>query len=1089
MVMALATACAPRSSQVDPPIARIEATPARVDRATPRAQPTSAPTSAEAVAVELVLMGTTDVHNRLYPHDYYTGRETDHGLARLKPLVDSIRAANPGRTYLFDSGDLLQGSPLGFVYARMHGGQPSPIIRAMNLMGYSASAIGNHEFNYGLEHLGRAIDQAGFPFVSANIFEHGTSEHAYRPYVLLPHLVSDEDTILIGVTGNTPPGVHVWDRATVEGILEFRDVVSSLRTVVAEMRGRGADVVVVLSHGGLEGTSYDTLATRLPVENAAARVAREVPGVDVIFLGHTHRELADSTIPGPSGPVLLTQAGHWARSLAVATLELQRRERGDWVVSRRDASLLPAGERVDRAFLDSLRWEHERVVAYVNSSIGRSTADLSAREGRVRDTPIIDFINEVQRRAGNADLSATAAFRLDAAIDTGDITNAEIAGLYPYDNTLQVIRITGAQLEQYLEKSAEYYRGWPPSGGSRVTDMSVPGYNFDIVSGVEYAIDVSRPKGDRVIGLRFRGQPVRADQTFTLALNNYRAAGGGGYSMIRDAPVVVDRQADIRELLIAEVRRRGTLRPEDFFVESWRLLPAEAARTALSEQTAAEPPRASLTASPRARLRVLATNDLHGRLLPETPTWSDGRQVGGAALLAAYFAAERAGFGGPTVLLDGGDILQGTPVSNLTQGRSTVDYYNRVGYHAAAIGNHEFDWTIPVLRQRIDQARFAWLSANVFVAGTDTAPSWARPTALLEVDGVKVGVIGLSTEGTPQTTKPSNVRELAFRSGAAAIDRWVPELRHRGADFVIVVAHAGATCQAEVRNCRGEIIEWARAVEHRPDLIVGGHAHQVVRTRENGIPIVQTGSYSTRYGVVDLERIGPDSVDVWIRGTPVAWPDRVTPDSTIASMVERYVGEIGPEVNRVVARLAEPLNRGAAEYALGRLIADAQRAATDAHVAIMNNGGIRTNIDAGPVTWGELFQVQPFANLLVKLQLTGSQLRAALEHVLRSGSPGAHVSGIVVEYDPAAAQGSRIRSMQLSNGEPIRDEARYTVTVNDFMAEGGDGFAMFAQARHREDTGIVDLDALVDYLSKLPQPITPPSDQRFRARRPRPAPQ
>jgi 2',3'-cyclic-nucleotide 2'-phosphodiesterase/3'-nucleotidase/5'-nucleotidase len=1052
-----------------PPPAPVQVTPA-----------TSVP------SVELVLMGTTDVHNRLYPYDYYTGRSTDHGLARLKPFIDSIRAANPGRAFLFDSGDLLQGSPLGFVYARLHGDQPSPIVKAMNLLAYDASAIGNHEFNYGLEHLGRALEQAQFPFVSANIYKHGTNEHAYRPYVLLPYATPNGDTILIGVTGNTPPGVHLWDRANVEGILELRDVVGSLRGVVAEMRARGADAVVVLSHGGLEGTSYDTVATRLPVENAALRVAREVPGVDAIFLGHTHRELADSIIQGPGGPVLLTQAGHWARSLAVATLELRRRASGDWIVAQRSGSLLRAGERADRAFMDSLRWEHERAVAYVNSRVGRAAAEMSAREGRVRDVPIIDFINDVQRRAGNADLSATAAFRLDAGLDTGDITIAEIAGLYPYDNTLQVIRINGAQLKQYLEKAAEYYRGWPASAGSQVTDQAVPGYNFDIISGVDYAIDVSRPKGDRILALTHNDRPVRADQTFTLALNNYRASGGGGYSVIRDAPVVLDRQQDIRELLIEEVRRRGTLRPADFYDESWHLLPAAAQSVATTEQSNIEGPRPSAAAPTRPRLRVLGTNDFHGRLLPETPTFANGGQVGGAALLSAYFAAERTAFGGPTILLDAGDIMQGTPVSNLTFGRSTIDYYNLVGYHAAAIGNHEFDWSIDTLRARIGQAKFPWLSANIVVAGTDTAPSWARPTAMLDIDGVKVGIIGLTTEGTPHTTKPSNVRELRFLSGSATINRWVPELRRQGADFVIVVTHAGATCQAEVRQCRGEIVDWARAVTNKPDLIVGGHAHQVVRTRENGIPIVQTGSYATRYAVVDLERISADSVDVWIRGTPAAWPDRVTPDNAIASLVERYVREIGPEVDRVVTQLSEPLRRGVGDYPLGRLIADAQRAATDAHVAIMNNGGIRTNIEAGPVTWGELFQVQPFGNLLVKLQLTGAQLRSAIEHVVRGEVPGAQVSGVVVDYDPSAPPGSRVRTMRLSTGDAVRDDAVYIVTVNDFMAEGGDGFAMFLEPRGRDDTGIVDLDALIDHVSKLPQPFTAPVEPRLRAIRPAP---
>lgn len=1094
-------------------------------------QPAHEPAAGPA-SFELVLLGTTDVHGRLVPHDYYTGLPTDHGLALLKPLADSIRAANPGRTYVFDSGDLLQGNPIGFVYARVHDDQPNPIIRAMDLLAYDASAIGNHEFNYGLEHLGRAIEQAPFPFVSANIFRHGTDEHAYQPYVLIPHVAAPHDTVLIGVTGNTPPGVHLWDRANVEGELDFRDVIGSLQTVVAEMRGRGADIVIVLSHGGLDGTSYDTAATGLPVENAAARVARDVPGVDVIFLGHTHRELTDSIIAGPAGPVLLLQAGPWARSLAVATLELRRGEAGRWAVTRRSGELLRArAEHADRGFIDSLRWEHERTIAWVNSRIGRAAEPMSAAAARVRDTPIIDFINEVQRAAGNADLSATAAFNISAGLDTGAITIAHAAALYPYDNTLQVIRITGDQLKQYLEKAAEYFRGWPAPGDGPVIDPAVPGYNFDIVSGVEYALDISRPIGERVVGLTHRARPVRADQSFTLALNNYRAAGGGGYSMIRDAPVVLDLQQDIRELLIEEVRRRGTLRPDDYFEESWRLLPVEAANAVRAEQAPASAVADEATRTPlaRPRLRVLMTNDFHGRLLPETPTWADGAEVGGAAVLAAYFAAERDGFAGPTILLDGGDVMQGTPVSNLTEGRSAVEYYNAVGYHAAAIGNHEFDWSIPVLRDRIEQAEFAWLSANVFVAGHDTAPTWARPTAVLDVDGVTVGVVGLSTESTPWTTMPSNVRDLEFRDGAEAMDRWVPELRRQGADFVIAVAHAGATCQDAPRSeesralgsersratpgdegnratpgsegdratpgservppsqrqdetvaCFGEIIEWAHATTHKPDLIVGGHAHQVVRTRANGIPIIQAGSYGTRYGVVDLERVTPDSVAAWIRGTPVAWPDRVEPDTAIAALVERHVLAVGPAVDRVVARLAEPLRRGPGEHALGRLIADAQRAATGADVAIMNNGGIRTNVAGGDVTWRALFELQPFGNLLVKLRLTGSQLRTAIEHVLRRGAPGAQVSGLVAEYDPEAPAGERVRAMRLASGEPINDTATYTVTANNFMAEGGDGFAILMQASERDDTGIVDLDALTAYLESLPQPVAPPVDTRLR---------
>jgi 2',3'-cyclic-nucleotide 2'-phosphodiesterase/3'-nucleotidase/5'-nucleotidase len=819
-------------------------------------------------------------------------------------------------------------------------------------------------------------------------------------------------------------------------------------------------------------------------------------------------------------------------------------------------------------------------VAYVNSVVGRSPVRWEAREARVRDTPILDFINEVQRRAAGTDLSATAAFSTGAAIPAGEITVADLAGLYVYDNTLRAVRITGAELRAFLEKSAEYYHGWPAPEGGTVTNFGVPGYNFDVVSGVDYTIDLSRPVGERITELTYRGAPVRPEQSFTMALNNYRQGGGGGYEMVARAPVVYDRQEDIRELLIEEVRRRGTIRPEEYFRENWRIVPAEAAAAALGEQnrgrgtsatsatstvsattaTAATSARsrtstpsansASATAAPSTappthsapdlrRLRVIATNDLHGRLLPERYAWTGGREVGGAATLATYFALEREGFDGPTLVLDGGDLMQGTPLSNLTEGRAAIDYFNLAGYRGAAVGNHEFDWGIPTLGERMEHAEFDWLAANVFVAGTDTAPSWLRQIALLEVDAVsaesvagaempdgvkaagelaaaggrmagadrsgavptgsafvdtrkpaekvRVGLIGLATMETPEKTMPAHVAELDFRDGAAAIDRWVPELRRRGAEFVIVVAHSGAACD-DAGICTGEIIDWARAVRHRPDLIVAGHTHRVVQTRVNGIPIVEAGSYGTRYAVVDLERSASDSVRAWIRGIPVAYTDRVVPDSAVAARIASHHATVAPRLAEIVTTLAEPLRRGTTtaagedrtgEYPLGRLIADAQRAAGETELALMNNGGIRIELPAGPLTWGTLFELQPFGNRLVRLRVTGATLRAAAEHLLAGPRPIAHLSGASVQYDPARPAGSRVLGITLDSGEPLRDERTYTITVNDFLAAGGDGFAMLLGAEERTEVGITDLDALIDYLRGLPAPVRAPTEPRF----------
>jgi 2',3'-cyclic-nucleotide 2'-phosphodiesterase/3'-nucleotidase len=549
--------------------------------ASPRLAPTAA-SDASAGTGTLVVMGTTDLHGWLLPYDYYTGRPTNNSLASLVPIIDSVRAANPGRTLLVESGDLLQGNPLDFVYSHLAAGETHPLVRAMNLVGYDAAAIGNHEFNYGVPHLDAAMAQARFPWLSANIFRAGTGEHAYRPYAFVERTVGGR-RVKVGITSVTPPGVAIWDRDNVRGRLDFRDIVASVRPVVAEMRAQGADVVLVAAHSGLEGSSYDTAATHVAAENASVAMANEVPGIDVILMGHTHREVADTTIHG----VLVVQAKNWGASLAVVTLGLEAAPDGRWRVAEKHGRILrPVGGRVDARLTTELAQAHERTRQYVARQIGTSTDEWTSELSRTRDTPILDLINEMQRRVTGAELSATAAFSLTSRIPRGPITVADVAGLYIYDNTLKALRVSGAQLRAFLEKSAEYYLPCPASACARLTNPAVPGYNFDVVSGVDYALDLTRPVGQRVVRLERDGRPVAAADSFTIAVNNYRASGSGGYSMLLGAPVVYDRGESIRDLLIADLQRRGRISPSDVFRKNWEIVPAALADRAAAEQRA-----------------------------------------------------------------------------------------------------------------------------------------------------------------------------------------------------------------------------------------------------------------------------------------------------------------------------------------------------------------------------------------------------------------------------------------------------------------------------------------------------------------------
>jgi 2',3'-cyclic-nucleotide 2'-phosphodiesterase/3'-nucleotidase len=544
----------------------------------PRTDSTPPPAAATAEG-RLVLMGTTDLHGWALPYDYYTGQRTDNGLAALVPLIDSVRAANPERTGLVESGDLLQGNAMDFVYRQLAEGEVHPLVRAMNLVGYDAAAIGNHEFNYGIPHLERATADARFPVISANVFRAGTQEHAFRPYTLVERTVGGR-TVRIGITAVTPPGVMIWDRDNVRGRLDFHEIVSSVRPVVAEMRQRGADIVMIAAHSGLEGSSYDTAATGVPTENASSAMAREIPGIDVIFMGHTHREVADTTING----VLVQQAKNWGTSLAVAELDL-RFEGERWAIASKHGRILrPAPGSTSPRLEAALAQAHERTRAYVAERIGISTEEWTSSLARTRDTPILDLINDVQMRVTGAELSAASAFSLTSRIPRGPVTVADVAGLYVYDNTLKAIRISGAQLRAYLEKSAEYYLPCPAQACETLTNPNVPGYNYDVVSGVDYTLDLTKPVGQRLVRLERNGRAVVDADSFTIAINNYRASGSGGFSMLIGAPVVYDRGEGIRDLLIADIRRRGTLRPADVFRQNWEIVPAPLVERAAREQ-------------------------------------------------------------------------------------------------------------------------------------------------------------------------------------------------------------------------------------------------------------------------------------------------------------------------------------------------------------------------------------------------------------------------------------------------------------------------------------------------------------------------
>ncbi len=474
-------------------------------------------------------------------------------------------------------------------------------------------------------------------------------------------------------------------------------------------------------------------------------------------------------------------------------------------------------------------------------------------------------------------------------------------------------------------------------------------------------------------------------------------------------------------------------------------------------------------------IRIIATNDFHGVFEPRVDSNHVAR--GGAPQLATAIARARAECSPPacrSIWLDGGDEFQGTPASNMTYGASVVTMFARLGLSASALGNHEFDWGIDSLRARMRQAPYAILSANVRDS-TGQVPRWLRSDTLIDLGGTKIGVIGVSTVHTPTTTKPANVSGLRFLDPAPVVDEHARSLRARGADLVVVIAHAGAFCDKADGSCSGEIVDLAQHVTEKIDAIVSGHTHSPVATRVKGIPIVQSWWAGSAVGIIDLPLGGSNWREPEVRNVR---PDSLPADPAIKAYTDSVVARSASAFAATVATIAERMERGPTGT-LGNLIADAQRWAGKGDVAVMNRGGVRTTLNAGVATLGSLYEVQPFGNALVSVRMTGTQLRAYLERIAAKAEGAMHLSGVILRVDYSRPAGTRIVDARFTDGRAIDPRGTYHMIMTDFLAAGGDGLGITDPAESVRELPILDLDALAGYLRSRPSPVRAPTDARI----------
>ncbi|MEF9676738.1 bifunctional 2',3'-cyclic-nucleotide 2'-phosphodiesterase/3'-nucleotidase [Pectobacterium aroidearum] len=583
-------------------------------------------TTVHAATVDLRVLETTDLHSNMMDFDYYKDTPTDKfGLVRTASLIHAARE-QASNSVLVDNGDLIQGSPLGDYMAAkgLKTGDVHPVYQAMNTLDYSVGNIGNHEFNYGLDYLHKALSGAKFPYVNANVLDAKTGKPLFTPYHIENKSVKDRDgkqhTLRIGYIGFVPPQIMVWDKANLTGKVTVEDITESAKKWVPEMRKQGADLVIVIPHSGLSAEPYKAMA-----ENSVYYLS-QIPGVDAIMFGHAHAVFPSNDFANIKGAdikqgtlngVPAVMPGQWGDHLGVVDFTLNN-DSGTWKVESAKAEARPI---YDKAQKKSLAPEDDKLVKvladahkdtreFVSKPIGKSADNMYSYLSLIQDDPTVQIVNNAQRAyvehfiQGDPDLadlpvlSAAAPFKAggrknDPAsyveVEKGQLTFRNAADLYLYPNTLVVVKVNGQQVQEWLECSAGQFKQIDPSKREPQSLLNWDGfrtYNFDVIDGVNYQIDVTQParydsecalindKAHRIKALTFNGKPIDPKATFLIATNNYRAYGekfaGTGEKYVAFASPDENRSV-LAAYISAETQKSGEVKPQAD--NNWRLAP------------------------------------------------------------------------------------------------------------------------------------------------------------------------------------------------------------------------------------------------------------------------------------------------------------------------------------------------------------------------------------------------------------------------------------------------------------------------------------------------------------------------------------
>lgn len=719
------------------------------------------------------------------------------------------------------------------------------------------------------------------------------------------------------------------------------------------------------------------------------------------------------------------------------------------------------------------------------------------------------------------------------SIGKGDLTIRSASDLYLYDNTLKAIKVKGSVVKEWLEMSAGAFNRIKLgiSTPQSLLNPKFQVFNFDVIDGIQYKIDVTKnakytPEGaindassSRVTDVTYNDQPLDLDQDFIVVTNNYRASGGGNFPGVKGSELVVDSQDENRQVLMDFISEVGTIDPTAD--GNWSLAPikgrVDVTFTTTPKAASVVPANISdtgqqdnkgfgifkldlsvKTPAPTADVEVhlIGINDFHGQL--DTVSELNKQTVGTAAYLATYLKATRAKYENSLLFHNGDSVGASAPVSSLERDEPTHVWMNMMKFDVGSLGNHEFDQGVDALKTQIyggldpknnkinhAGSDFDYVNANAVAASADgkTEQPIINPYVIKEVGGVKIGFIGLVTKSTPSKVAPSGtvgVRFLTSEQEVLAVEQYAKELQAKGVETIIVLAHDPATTKEGVTT--GEAADLANALPANSpvDVIVAGDNHALANGLVNGKLVVQAYSYGMAFEDIKLI-IDPKTGDVKSKSavvTPTVHTG-VTPDPESVALVNKYL-EKHPELTQPVGTTDGTVTRTDAynnEAALGNLIADSMRAADfgdgagAADFAFMNPGGIRADLPKGPVTFGDLAKIQPFGNTLVKLTLTGAQIKTLLEQQWNEKADKTpdiktlQISGLKYTANMYLPVKDRVANLTLTNGTPINPTQNYTAVVNNFMAAGGDNYKVLTE-KSASLAGPIDLDVFYDYIVK-----------------------